>query len=321
MGTDLRFLQWLERPTRAQDLVRLADLDPSNVTRALHRLEVRGLVTTRREGKDLVASRAGIAATMAARVFDAHPRLPWDELLTDAHIDILAFFSSPADDHLRGQLAAEIGDDRPRPYVPKTVDAAARWMGNSAAHAHRLVRDLADHVILVRTPHGYTLAPEHTLLREVAKLLAAERVVREIRRIGARAYPFWQLGPVALYQAQGTGTLDAPAGGMSLLPDYGFPVVEPTSTHLHASWKPGVSDAILQTYLQGPTRTLNVTLACLLYHTTRPNDFLERAQTYGVPVAARLIKSYAESPGGHTGGGFPSAEDYRDLAHQYGVTL
>lgn len=318
-GQDLLLLRYLEDPINLTDLASETRRDPSRLSRVVRDLERLHLVRVDRIGRDLLVHRDGLAANVLTQVLQEYPRQPWAELLSEANLELISFFSSPADNPLAGQLTPAAVENLSRPYVPKTLRDAAAWTGYSLDHARRLVDVLLEHAVLRHAGDALILAPEHGKLREFATLFHQEWAWASLRDVSRKANPIWQLGRAVLFTSpdpvQGYAH-----GGLTLAGDHGVALVSDHYTHVMSSWTPTVSDAILQTYLEGPTRTSNVVYACILYAKHRPLDFLERGRQYGIPTPAKLMAAYAQAPGSHTGGGFPPAQEYREIARQYGVT-
>lgn len=315
---DLLLLLRLQEPKNLTQLAQETGRDASRLSRVVRHLEALHLVRLERAGRDLLVRREGLAANVLGQLLDEVPNQAWGEILTEAKLELVAFFSSPADDALTAQLPLDVVEYRRRPYVAKTLRDAAAWTGYSVDHTRRLVDDLAQRAILRRSDDGYYLAREHVKLREFAKLLHEECAWNTLRGIARHASPVWQLGRTVVFTTR-TPLEGYPHGGVTLAGDYGVPLVVDHHTYMKAPWTPTVSDAILQTYLEAPTRTSNVVYACILCAKHRPRDLLDRARQYGIPIPAKLIQMYAEAPGSHTGGPFPPAEEYRQIARQYGV--
>ncbi|HEX9816960.1 MAG TPA: hypothetical protein VGB18_08260 [Candidatus Thermoplasmatota archaeon] len=318
-GEDLLLLAHLEDPKNLTQLAEETHRDASRLSRVVRELERLHLVRIDRDGREILVRRDGLAANVLTQVLQDYPHQPWAELLTEPNLELVSFFSSPADNPLSAQLTPAAVEHRTRPYVPKTLRDASSWTGYSTDHARRLIDKLLERAILRRADDALLLAPEHVKLREFAKLYHQEWAWSTLRDVSRTANPIWQLGRGILFTTR-EPVSGFPKGGMSLAGDHGVPVVADHHTYVRAPWMPSVSDAILQTYLEGPTRTSNVVYACILYAKHRPPDFLDRARQYGIPIPAKLIASYAEAPGSHTGGGFPPANEYREIARPYGVT-
>lgn len=316
---DLVLIQRLETPKTLTQIAQEVGRDASRMSRVVRDLEARHLVRVERRGRHVFVQRDGLAANVLSQVLQEHPHQPWDQLLSDASLELVAFFSSPADELLPAPLPPAIVEHRHRPCVAKTLRDAATWTGYSVDHTRRLVDNLAQRAILRRTDEGqYFLAPEHVRLREFAKLYHQEWGWRTLREAAPDANPVWQLGRSILFSTRNP-IEGFPRGGTSLAGEFGVSLILDRYLYTKAPWAPTVSDAILQTYLEGPTRTSNVVYACILCAKHRPPDFLDRARQYGIPVAAKLLQMYAEAPGSHTGGPFPPADEYREIARRYGV--
>ncbi len=317
-GEDLVLLRHLGDATSLAELAQHTKRDPSRLSRVVRDLERLHLVRIDRDGRNLRVRRDGLAAHALMQVLDDYPNQPWAKILSQANLELISFFSSPSDHPFQTQPSPAAAGDRMHPYVSKSLRDAAAWTGYSIDHTRRLVDDLLKRTVLRRSDDAFVLAAEHLTLREFASLYHEEWAWSTLHRVAPTANPIWQLGRSILFTNQGP-MAGFPNGGLTLAGDLGVPLVVDHHTYVHAPWKPTASDAILQTYLEGPTRTSNVAYACILYAKHRPPDFLDRARQYGLPVAAKLIASYANAPGSHTGGGFPPADEYRELARPYGV--
>lgn len=318
-GQDLLLLRHLADPKNLTDLARETHRDPSRLSRVVRDLERLHLVRVDRAGRNVLVRRDGLAANVLTQVLQAYPGQPWADLLSEANLELLSFFSSPAENPLAGPLPAPAVENQGRPYIPKSLRDAAAWTGYSLDHVRRLVDVLLEHALLRHAGDALILAPEHIQLHEFARLFHQEWAWARLRDVSRKANPVWQLGRTVLFTTPGPVQGYA-NGGLTLAGDHGVALVADHHTYLMSPWAPTVSDAILQTYLEGPTRTSNIVYACLLYAKHRPADLLDRGRQYGIPAAAERIAAYAQAPGSHTGGGFPPAKEYRDIARQYGVT-
>lgn len=317
-GADLLLLRHLEDAKSLTRLARKTGRDPSRLSRVVRDLERLHLVRIDRQGRELSVRRDGLAANVLTQVLQDYPHQPWAELLTEANLELVSFFSSPTDEPLAAPVAPAALEHRTQPYVPKTIRDAAAWTGYGTDHARRLINRLLERAILRRAPGGLALAPEHAKLRDFARLYHEEWAWSKLRQASRDASPVWQLSRSILFATR--QPLEGfPRGGLSLAGDFGVPLLVDHHTYVRAPWTPTASDAILQTYLEGPTRTSNIVYACVLYARTRPADFHDRARQYGLPIPGKLIAAYAEAPESHAGGGFAPAAEYREIARRYGV--
>ncbi len=315
-GRDLLLVKYLDTPRSVSDLAHISDRDPTRISRLVHYLAELGLVTLEKEGRSLIVRRSGTTSALLAQLLDTYPHHPWARLLTDANLEIVSFFSSPMDNSIPRASGPPTATRR-TPFVPKTAADAVAWTGYSSTHVHRILSGLRRHTIILRRGSYHYLAPEHETLREFADQYHRSLALRELQSRHPKARLLWQLGRVALYDTpEPIG--EAQLGGTSLASKYGIPLIQARSTHLIAPWRPTSSDAIFQTFLEAPTRTSNLTYACLLWAKNRPADFERRARQYGIPLLASEIKAYVREPE-RGKPPFPSSHEYQDLAAQYGV--
>jgi hypothetical protein len=311
----------LETPLRLREVAERSSLTQGASSKLLAKLRSLGLAEKPAKRNAPIVRSGTPHATLLARLLGELPRLPWDRLLVESALPVLAVLATDRPEQ------APLAGKHPQWTFPEfetswwTSGEIASAAGRSQGIVIRRLKELAEWGILRHRGRRYSLHPRHTLLREFVTSFWRHQNQRLVGGLAPGGAIVWQRGPEFIVRS------DAPvadpscqAAGPSALAEFGLPLASRDFHSIRTSRELTAGDQVILTLLCDPGSRSTIMYACLLYAKERPHDILIAGRRYGLPGPALRIRDYVAS-GGSSGGGppLPKWSDLREVAAEYGV--
>lgn len=262
----LATLASLGEPKTTSGLARENGRPYETVYKAVRDLEKRGVITTHREGRALVATPRSLALSSLARslIFD-FPRQDWGRVF-----------------HGDRPMLLHVLD------VTHDPELAAEMCGKSRSLVYHAIKTHAERGLLVGKAGRYSLNPRIQPLRELLGEMDRVGADHRLHGIDPEARRIWSLGPEILYA---TTQDEAPSGtqpaALSSFPAYGLDLITGDRAYrVVIKRELDAADAILQTLLVEPTSRINRSYAALLFEKAKPANLERKAMIYGLEKEA-----------------------------------
>lgn len=295
--TKLALLSTLDDARPVGALAEATGYPRQRIRRVAKKLEDEGLVTTRKDGRELVVAPTSTSLPSLARaLLDEYPDQDWGSILHGDRPLLLHVL-----DHVgRIRLTAEVMDQTP-------------------GGVHYTAKTLAPRGILTKEEGRYHIHSRHRALREFVDEIAKTHAHHRAHDLASDARVLWYLGPEVLLRSKEPDLLEeeVQVGALSALADYGVDLVTEANYYVLSDRELDASDAILQTLLVQPGDRIHRSYAALVYERELPDNLLRKAPIYGLEDEARALRRYVrnrEAPEG-----FLTWEEHQRYREQYGV--
>lgn len=267
------------------------------IRRVAKELADQGLVTTRKDGRELVVAPASPSLPSLARaLLDEYPDQDWGSILHGDRALLLHVL-----DHVhRIRLTAEVMDQTP-------------------GGVHYTAKTLAPRGILTKEDGRYRIHPRHQVLREFVEEIAKVRAHHRVSDLVSDGRIFWHLGPEVLFRSSEPDLEDDDihVGALSAFARYDVELVTESNYYVLSKRGLDASDAILQTLLVQPGDRINRTYCALVYEKELPDDLIRKAPIYGLEEEAQALRRYVRSE--EAPEGFLPWEEHQRYRERYGV--
>lgn len=258
----LAVLASLDRPKTLSQILDQADLQRETARKAVHGLADEGLVTTHKDGRDLVVTPTSTSVPERARILvDDYPRRDWRDVFHGDRPALLHVVDHVGDP----EIAAEVCDK-----ARSTVYHALKKLGASG--------------VVVKPDGEYGINPRIQALRDLLAGMDEARATHRLRQLGPEAHLVWHLGPELLVRAP--PDVDAEGfepAALSVFARYDVPLLHPDRVFLHASHRDlTAADHILLALLVDPPSLRNRSYAALAYEQAGHPQLDRKARIYGL---------------------------------------
>lgn len=293
----LAILANLDGPRTVKELAAISALPYQGVYKAVRQLVQRGILTSHREGKNLVVEAVAASAPALARgLVHDHARQDWGRVFRGDRPIVLYVLDRVGDPALTAEVC-----------------------GKTRRAVYHTIQSLGPRGLLVKRQGRYAINPRLRRLKALLEQLAEAEGRRRLRAVDPKAVPLWSLGPEVLFRSE--EELDRPgvyASALSAFAHYGVPLVIMDGRYYHlASRPPDVADAILQGLLVDPESRVNRSYSALLFEKHRPSNLTTKARIYGLEDLAKALIRYVEDH--RPGDLFLPWRDHNRYRRQYGV--
>lgn len=295
----LAVLASLENPRSVKELADANDLPYQGVYKAVQELAERGVVTSHREGKELVVEAAALAVPGLARalVLDQR-REDWGRIFHGDRPIVLHVLDRTGD----ASLTAEV-------------------CGKTTRAVHYTIRDLGPAGVLVKPGGRYRINPILRALKALAAEFANVESLRRLRAVDPKARSLWSLGPEVLFRSD--EDLDQPGvhvAALSAFATYDVPLITMRGRYYYLSQRTlDVADGILQGFLVEPGNKINRSYCALVYEKNRPKNIEKKAPIYGLDEEAEALLRYVDGDPHDPGHAFLPWHAHQRYRRQYGV--
>lgn len=295
--SQLAVLASLEKPRSVKELADANGLPYQGVYKAVQELAERGVVTSHREGKELVVEAAAPAVPGLARTLLLDQRREdWGRIFHGDRPIVLHVLDRTGDPNLTAEVCGK---------TPRAI--------------YYTISDLGPAGVLVRPGGRYQINPILRALKALAGELANLESLRCLRAVDPNARLLWSLGPEVLFRSD--EDLDQPGvhlAAPSAFAGYDVPLITMRGDYYYLSQRSlDVADAILQGFLADPENKINRSYCALVYEKHRPKDLVKRARIYGLEREAKALIRYVDE---HDAGDvFLPWHAHQRYRRQYGV--
>lgn len=293
----LAVLASLGEPRTVRQLAEANALPYQGVYKAVEELVRRGILTSHREGKDLVVEAAPPAVPGLARsLLLDHSRQDWRHVFRGSRPVLLYVLDRVGDP----KLAAYVCDKTPRAV-------------------YYTIRSLGARGLLVKRHGRYAINPGLPSLKALLEELAKVESLTRLRDVDPKARALWSLGPEVLFKSEeGLNTPRVHIAALSAFARFGVPLVIMHSRYYYLASRPlDVADAILQGFLVEPESRTNRTYCALVYEKHRPKNLVTKARIYGLHEQAEALIRYVDDH--EPADLFLPWREYDRYRRQYGV--
>lgn len=266
--------------------------------KAVRQLEKRGILSTHREGKTLVASsRSPLAPSLARAVIFDFPQQDWSRVFHGDRPTLLRVLDKVGDP----ELAAEVS-------------------GKSRSLVYYAIKTHAPRGLLVRKDGEYSINPRIAPLRKLLEELDRVEAAQRLHEIDPEARLVWSLGPEILFASDKRHfPAKVQLAALSRFDEYGVSLVTGDIAY-HCATKRSLdaADAILQALLIDPESKINRAYCAILFEKTKPPTLERKARIYGLVDEARDLVHYVSTH--EPVDGFLPWRDHERYRQQYGVS-
>lgn len=295
----LAVLASLETPRSVKELAEANELPYQGVYKAVRELTDRGVVTSHREGKELVVEVAAPAVPGLARTLLLDQRRKdWCRIFHGDRPIVLHVLDRTGDAGLTAEICA------------KTTRAV-----------HYTIRDLGPAGVLVKPGGRYRINPVLHALKALAAELATVEGLRRLRAVDPNARPLWSLGPEVLFRSdEDLDQAGVHVAALSAFAAYDVPLVTMRGGYYYLAQRAlDVADAILQGFLVAPGNKIHRSYCALVYEKHRPKNLAKKAPIYGLEEEAQALLRYVDGDPHDPGDVFLPWHAHQRYREQYGV--
>lgn len=292
----LAILAELDAPRTARELSERTRWPYHAIYKAIQELCRKGILTSHRQGRDLIVQPASsIIPDLARTLAIDFPRQDWKRVF--------------------------LGD---RPVVLHVLDRVgaakptAQVCGKTPQAVHHVIRILGPRGIVTTSEGRYVINPRYRALRSLLEEMAKAYAQKQLKDVAPAGRMLWRLGPEILFKSDSRiEHQKAHLAALSAFADCGVPLVTDHHYYYLSNRKLDVSDAILQGLLVEPESRVNRSYSALVYEKHRPKDLAAKSRIYGLEAEVDALIRYVELR--KTNGDFLPWDEHKQYRQLYGV--
>ena len=301
---ELRVLATAQGGPTISDLAEKLDRSVNYVSELVDGMQEKGLVHTIRSGKTKHVHRS---SARAIELFDQfvqrYPHIPFPKFLAGASLRVLYHLDEPA----------------------SSTDLA-EWAGVHRSTVYRSLSPLQHRGIVYRDDGNFALNDEFEELATLAREFAHHRNRNRVEAYVDTYTILWESLDEFLVQSDEPIEADAfHVTGPEQFQDYDLPLLaRQRRYYLYAKSREGLSPAELCCHMLvigDDTRSRSYCLLLLSTVNIDRDELLVLAEKYDVEDSVAGLLEYLDTHGAKRTASFPTWEEFRDLADEYGVTV
>ena len=259
------------------------------------KLTKNGLATKLRNGKNVIINKERtIHAQKLEEIIKLFPRLPLGQILAYSNLTLIATLTYPL--HIE-----EIKD---------ILQVSRQWI-------QKMITILSNFGIITKTNNEYAINPAHHQLQEFAISYYEYINYKHVSTLVSDAVILWQHGHEFLFKSKQSLT-SVPTTAVTSFAKYDLPLLSDMKYYYYSQRTLETADIILHTILIDPRSKTYNGYACLLTQKIKPSNLVKKARLYNLMDHIQAILYYLKTRK-TTESFIPNWEDYKNLAHQYGV--